>query len=182
MWIEHHVARSRNPQLADEYTNCFYSCLFCNQARSNRPEIERDRRLLDPCTEAWADHFDLVEFSLQPKTPSAEYTASTYDLNEARRLLVRQNRHDAVSESLHVIKRGPALVKDLLALAGLVQWGDRDALLEGAEHLRATIELATRQLIRLQAIPAGADTRCGCSHENVELPPFLSDQVLDVSV
>lgn len=181
MWIEHYVPRSRNPALADDYANCFYSCLFCNQSRSDRPEIEHERRLLDPCTVPWADHFDLVEFVLQPKDPSAEYTASSYDLNEPRRLQVRRSRYEAVTESLHVIKRGPALVKDLLALAALVPWSERASLLEAAANLRHAIGSATRQLIRLQPIPLGAGRLCACDAE-LDLPPFLREQVLDVRV
>ena len=182
MWIEHYVPRSRNPELADEYTNCFYACLFCNQARSDRPEVAGHQRLLDPCAVPWADHFDLNELSLQPRDPDAEYTASCYDLNEPRRLRVRQSRYEAVTESLHVIKRGPSLVKDLLALAALVPWTERAILLEAAEQLQMTIGLAIRQLIRLQPVPRGVEAACACGIETLDLPPFIRDQLLDVSV
>lgn len=180
MWIEHHVSRSRHPDLADDYANCFYSCLFCNQARGDRPDVEQQRRLLDPCSVPWADHFELAEFSLQPKDPDAEYTASCYDLNEPRRVQLRMSRYEAVSEALHVIRRGPVLVKDLLAVAALVPWSERAALLEAAAQLRTTIVLAMRQVIRLRPIPSGADARCACAVDVPALPAFLREQVLDI--
>src|SRR5215210_7160639 len=67
MTIEHFlpVSAGKTPveaeTLANDYGNCFYACRYCNGARIAAPVVDlRGRRLLNPCTHAWSEHFNLL--------------------------------------------------------------------------------------------------------------------------
>lgn len=62
-WVEHRQLQRDTPlREANSYANCVYSCRFCNRARSVAElEDEGGRRILDPRSDIWADHFSLVD-------------------------------------------------------------------------------------------------------------------------
>ena len=175
MWIEHYVPQSVKPDLADSYANCFYSCLFCNQARSNKIVPG----LLNPCRVSWGDHFTVKNFELQPRTLDAEHTEQTYDVNEPRRLKLRRHRDAAISEAVEVLEHGPSLLVRLLALSRDVPWRDRSTVLEAAHDTRRSLLSAIEQLHRFLAIPETAPTECRCVDGDRVLPPFLEGQVVE---
>lgn len=184
-WIEHFVPVGLKPELGNEYTNCFYSCRFCNSARGTRAnEDEVGRRLLNPCEDVWGEHFEICEDRLVPLTRHGEYTLDIYDLNDARKVRCRQRRRERLGEWLELIKRGPRMVIRLLDHAIEVQDPTlRRELLDEAELLRRFIKTAERELIRFRALPDDRDRSCRCDHtDHHRLPKWLLRQVFEFSV
>jgi hypothetical protein len=181
MWIEHHVAQSEDPALADSYENCFYSCRFCNQARSNTPRRAGSRRLLEPCAVPWGTHFTQHEEFLNPRDPDAEYTEQVYDLNEPRRLTLRRARAGRLAEAFRVLRELPRRVSKLTQVAGMLSPEQGQELLDAAEDSRRLVEKAHQQLRRYRAIPVSASARCRCgTQDQCTLPAFLATQLLSV--
>ena len=168
--------------LLNDYRNCFYACRYCNGSRNDAPEIDRrGRKLLNPFSHAWGEHFVLSDDDRLFPVPDdldAEYTAEVYDLNEARKLEMRRSRRERMDESLALIDRGPGLLDALLGL------GVRSAeLLMAAESLRKAMLSAEQSLMRHAAIPEDADTECRCGHgDHLSLPPALAEQTIDIDL
>ena len=141
-WIEHLVPRSVDEARIDDYSNCYLSCRFCNEARSDTPNVDKlGRRLLDPCVAPWADHFLREGDSLEPRVgdPDAEYTWATYDFDDERKKVMRRTREARLEDALLTLREGPERVRRLLALAEKVSGADSDVLLREAEHLDALL-------------------------------------------
>jgi hypothetical protein len=57
-WIEHFLPASLDAEKVNEYENCFYTCPFCNRSRGTAPAVdEKGRKLINPCSHAWAERF-----------------------------------------------------------------------------------------------------------------------------
>ena len=81
MEIEHFLPQSRYPKYRNRYTNCFYSCRYCNRARRAVENLDLEgNQLLNPCKDVWKDFFKVVNDRLVPQTGNgdAEYTCDTY--------------------------------------------------------------------------------------------------------
>lgn len=75
--------------------NLAMACVFCNQAKgSDVGSIDWDSntfvRFFNPRTDAWADHFSLVEARIEGTTPVGVVTARILGFNTADRVLERR--------------------------------------------------------------------------------------------
>jgi len=183
MWVEHYVTQHQRPDLADTYSNCFYSCRFCNQSRSDTPHRRGARRLLNPCTTAWSDHFELQGDHLVPTSDDGRFTEEIYDLNEERRILLRQNRNKTLKAAIRLIVDGPRVIRGLQKEAEGLPWGPlRSQNFLAAQLLRTELLNAHQEIRRFRAIPVDAPTECRGKDDERVLPRFLQDQVIDVDV
>jgi len=164
MWIEHFEPRSRRPDLADEYTNCLYACRWCNLSRGQKPVVEDGVRLLNPCTDAWADYFEIVQDELRAKTtdPMAERTRRAYRLNDPRKTKYRRRRRQLISDRLETVAQVGNLPALREALDREADPQARVALDSLLRRTRAGIRQAMRELAEFAAIPADFDAACGC--------------------
>ena len=175
MWIEHYQLQSDRPGEKNAYANCFYSCHYCNHDRRSLPARRKDRaKLLNPCQVAWADHFTVEGPKLLPKTPSAEYTEQAYNLNDPRKIQMRENRQEALDDAWAVWDEiGPVRNRILDHLQRLAPTPDNAALLTELENSDRPLRLAVAQLRRFAAIPQWASHQvCGCSEPCV-IPAYL---------
>ncbi len=194
MTVEHFVpvstgkTRAESEALANDYQNCFYACRYCNGARIAAPAMDsRGRKLLNPFTHAWSQHFNLMDDDRLLPLPGdrdAEYTAEVYDLNEARKLEMRKSRRERIHECLELLTQGPDLLTGLVASAAASELVARSAeLLVAADNLRRLMLSAERDLKRHSAIPDDADSRCRCRNRNHHsLPPALEEQTFDINL
>lgn len=181
MTIEHFVPVSADEEKAGEYGNCYYACRLCNQSRSKAPVVDRrKRRLLDPCQHVWSDHFRVHpdgRFLPIDGDPDAAYTARLYDLNDERRLALRDFRRQRLTEALRVIREAPEEIQMLLDQCAVAPPERSVVLLRAATRLRSLILLARLDLQRFAAIPRDADDQCRCGHRtHHSLPAGLSEQ------
>ncbi len=180
--IEHFVPVSTGAGDVHRYSNCFYACRFCNVARGATPAVDGGgRRLLNPCDDVWGDHFSLaVGDRLSPVDgdPDAAYTEQAYDLNDPRKVVMRQSRRERLAEWLQLLEEGPALEAELLRQASsAVSPAKALTNLQAARQLRRCIEAALRDIQRYAAIPVDADASCRCtSPPALAAPPWLGEQ------
>ncbi len=180
--IEHFEPVSYDETGTNDYGNCYYSCRLCNGSRGNaRPVDTKGRRLLDPCTEAWGDHFSLSQDRLVPRTADARYTAWVYGLDDQRKIAPRQSRRERMLEWLELCREGPDLVDGLLAKSKNADTAAGGLLLlKAAEKLRRSILRAIKDIKRYTAIPPDADVSCRCQgNKHLELPGFLASQTIN---
>lgn len=186
LWIEHFSPASRAGEKVNEYENCFYACRFCNRTRSRAPLVdESGRRLLDPCSHAWSQHFVVSnDDQLVPLDPDAEYTERAYALNDLRKVRRRQIRRERMTEWLSLIGQGPSRAKALIALSERVSSiEDAGLLLDEAMALRRSVDLAIQEIQRYFAVPVDADAPCSCGLEDqCRLPAWLDSQVLELAL
>lgn len=184
MGIEHQVPRSRDGKRADDYTNCFYACRFCNQARGRQANVDpAGHRLLDPCHSAWSDHFVAVEDRLIPRRDDldAERTHRVYDLDDPRKRVMRQRREELLAQALEVLHDGPLLLARLLD-AAQAPGVERAGFLGEARLVRDYIIRAKRDLERFAIPPKDADVICNCSTTAAcTLPVFLKVQSITIA-
>jgi hypothetical protein len=185
--VEHFEPASQVDDRINEYENCFYACRFCNGSRSDAPVVDRDgRRLLDPCADAWADHFTVTaDNRLSPADAdrNALYTEAIYDLNEPRKTRLRRCRRERIEEWSGLLAEGPRHVTELLARSAQASsTAESGELLAAAEILRDCILRASRDFVRYASIPQDFDAFCRCqSTDNHSLPSWLGDQSLDLT-
>lgn len=181
-WIEHRELQSDRSDLQAAYLNCYYSCRWCNQARSASPSRgSRGERLLDPCQEAWGKHFQLEGPQLLPRAgdKDASYTDQLYDLNDPRKCQLREQRRADILEAQRVLQEIPGLIDRLLARTR--SCASAQPLIEAAQELRKHLLAAQKQIERYRAIPADAPRLCACGPaQEHHLPPFLADQTLSL--
>jgi hypothetical protein len=187
MGIEHFSPVSDDPGQENAYANCFYCCRLCNQTRSRLPVIdELGSKLLDPCTHVWENHFFLFDDLLLPVATDAEaiYTASVYDLNDPRKIMMRRARQERLDESLSLLKEGPGLIDSTLAACRRARTRqEAAALLAVADRLRQQILRAFKEALRHLAIPTDADRSCRCdtTHGHI-LPGWLEAQTQEIEI
>ncbi len=177
MAIDHRVPRSDptlGGRLETDYLNCYYACRFCNGARGPRPLVDPSgRSLLDPCAHAWSENFIRREHHLLavPDNRDAEYTHETYDLDEPRKVVRREQREMTLRRARRAVEEIPAILEQLMAATP-----DRlrDAMrisMELREHLRR----AKQDLARFEAIPSDAPSTCRCDERSAcTLPPHMT--------
>lgn len=181
--VEHFVPVSRAKAGTNDYANCFYICRFCNGSRSAKPTRadQIGARLLNPCLDAWADAFVLVndEFKLSEVAgKDAAYTLDAYALNDPRKIRMRRRRRREIRERLAFISRSQAMAVLLLEKASRA--ADPE-LVDGAKLLKESIRRAWQDLERFAAIPRDART-CACGEEAFcILPQVLELQTHEVS-
>jgi hypothetical protein len=91
--LEHVVPQSRGGSF--ELTNLAWSCPNCNLKKSNRteavdPQTGKTVALFNPRADAWAEHFRLNGYEIVGQSPIGRATAAVLDLNQARRIMIRQ--------------------------------------------------------------------------------------------
>ncbi len=185
--IEHHWLQKDREDLIDSYTNCLYSCRFCNRARGQRPNVDADgHHLLEPTSTAWHLHFRYSGTKLVPVPgdPDAEYTCAAYDFNDPRKQTCRNDRQKAIRRAFDAINRTAAPRVRLLGLAQrLPLLEDRIAVLQAAADLEMARRHAIQDLRRYFPIPSDKDATCCCKVAVVlKLPTFLADQCVDLPV
>lgn len=167
----------------NDYENCFYSCRLCNGSRARARIVDRPgRRLLNSCLDVWADHFEATsDDCLRPRSGDvdAAYTHRIYDLDDRRKVALRQARRERIGEALEVLRDVPELLGLLLERIR-EQPSDLFAL-RVAELLSASIQRARSDLHRYAAIPKDANRACRCGRsDHHELPPGLAEQLIKV--
>ena len=181
MTIEHLVPVSVRSEYVNEYRNCFYACRLCNVARSNKPSVSFDgSQLLDPCRHGWADHFYTTDDGrLLPREGdlNALYTSSTYDLNDERKVNLRQIRAERILELLEAIQSGQEMGQKLQVLCFLEESDRSLILLEAALLLHTNVLAALDDLRRYAAVPNDTDPVCRCGRDDHHaLPLWLAEQ------
>lgn len=165
-WIEHRTPRSdADAGMAgtDDYANCYLSCRYCNRARDRHPiHHASGRRLLDPCVDAWSDHFRQVDDDLlaAPGDRDAEYTRDAYDINDPRKRTFRSDRQRTLALARRALREIPPRL-DALARR-LENPVDRDLTLGVMRDLQTLLELARRDFERFVLVPPDAPRTCPC--------------------
>jgi len=182
--VEHFVPVDAGGEV-NSYENCFYACRFCNGSRATSPIVDRQgRRLLHPCGQVWADHFKATsDGRLLPVEgdSDAEYTHEIYELDDSRKVEIRQARAERLEESLLTLKEGPLLLESMMERLREEPPEQSSDLLHLAERLRRSIAYAVKTVGRYAAIPRDADPACRCGrNDHHRLPAGLADQLLDI--
>ena len=91
--VEHIVPSARGG--ASEADNLAWACPSCNLRKSDRlealdPDTGTAARLFSPRTDLWTEHFRLEGYQVTGLTPAGRATVSLLDMNQPRRLLIRQ--------------------------------------------------------------------------------------------
>ncbi len=164
MTIEHRVPRSdpvEGELRENEYTNCYYSCRFCNQARATRPLIDASgRHLLDPCADAWSGHFKRVRHEIVRRSDAdvdAEYTSVAYDINDPRKIAIREERALVLRTVRSAVDEIPPKLANLSKIAKRVP-----EALAHMKRLRVHLKRAFRDLERYAFKPVDAPQKCRC--------------------
>lgn len=175
---------------ANLYSNCFYACMLCNRARSDKPVTGEDNAtLLDPTLHAWADHFEARDDHLIPRTPDAEHTSRVYRPDDPRKVLLRKTRRERIKKGIEVLSEGPAEVIQLkdcarrLAMSNdAVERGYAETLLRAAQRLSENVRASQQALERYQCVPedARAASKCRCNRAALRIPAAFEQQAIDV--
>lgn len=176
--VEHFVPVSHDQEQENNYFNCFLVCPFCNQSRGAAPNQDPagPGRLLNPCEEAWREFFYLREDQILPREENADavYTRNTYDLNDPRKVKMRELRRLTISAGAAHRSRFQELHARLLAKAKKTSEPELVDMAEKLWELRKPVE---ENLARFQAVPWNADTSCRCGHtRHHSLPDVLEEQ------
>lgn len=191
IWIEHLEPHSTHHALRDVYTNIIYSCRYCNLSRRAQPRVDsRGRRLLDPCQDAWAEHFAWqggVIMRARPGDGDAAYTHTAYKLNEEKKLTRRRWRKELFENSQQLIQElSPAIDTWQLGLRAAREAKDIAGMKKALARLRKwypRLQKAVKDLRRFRAIPKDAPERCRCdTSENRTLPSWLARQTVQVDL
>jgi hypothetical protein len=184
MGIEHFLPISKAQERANEYSNCFYACRFCNGARSDASATDaKGRKLLNPCDQAWGAHFHLSHDDRllpRPGDADAAYTEFVYDLNDLRKIEIRRWRRERLEELLKVLREAPTSAQELLDLCSVAPAQQAELLLRMAQRLWKEARQAMRDLRRFVAIPRDAGATCRCRRVDRYLPMYLTDQTIEV--
>src|SRR5436305_6874196 len=182
--VEHFVPVAAQGEV-NSYDNCFYAGRLCNVSRAKSPVIDRHgRRLLHPCGQVWADHFESTpDDNLLPIEGDADaaYTHGVYDLDDPGKVEIRQARRERLEESLQVLRDGPELLEMMMERLREGPPEKSSDLTRVAERIRRSIEHAVRVIHRYAAIPRDADNVCRCGRtDHHRLPVGLDDQAIDM--
>ncbi len=178
--VEHFIPVSHDAAGTNDYSNCFYACCYCNQARSASPvESRDDRHLLNPCRNAWAEHFVLDGDTIVPRQGDSDaiYTQSIYNLNDPRKVEMRRFRREIVGEALDLLERGRSFLAYLLEKAGR----EHDSrLIDEAKIIEDGLRGAWRNLEAFM-VPRDAQSSCACAADELcTIPRILEEQVIEI--
>lgn len=180
---EHFRLRSKDPGALNRYSNCFYTCCFCNTSRGKAPnEDSLGRSLLEPTTRVWSEAFHLVDDELRARDPGdgdAAYTALAYDLGDPRKTRRRRARREYIEKRVKFLSETRGAEDELVTFA-IKMSGDDEAIKwarERANKFKEMRRLATDDLLRFRAVPRDRPTSCRCGHNgHHRLPHVLSQQ------
>ncbi len=180
--IEHFVPASHDEEGTNDYINCYYICLFCNQDRRAIPTIEpkEGSRLLNPCDDVWAERFVVDGDALKPRRGGrdAAYTSAVYDLNDPRKIEMRRFRRETIRDCMSLIERGEAVLNRLLDRA--LEAND-PALVEEAKLIEDALRRAWQELEAFKVVPRDVRRTCPCDGENLyTVPQALQEQTIDI--
>lgn len=171
--IEHHVLKSVDPKRSGQYSNCFYACKYCNDARHTSPNRgPAGEQLLEPCSTAWAQHFALnlgdENDRLVPVAGDAhaEYTATIYDINAPGKCKRRASRRRELIRALRLLREAPDQIRSLSAMladASNYQPEVIEFAVEFWEQLHEELRRALRLCRRYQTVPSDRPERCRCA-------------------
>lgn len=90
--LDHVIAKQHGG--ADDLSNLAFSCVLCNRYKgpnlsSVDPQTRSVVRLFNPRTQAWTEHFALVEAKIEGLTPEGRATAFLLRFNEKVRIAER---------------------------------------------------------------------------------------------
>lgn len=163
MWIEHLELRSVTPARQNVYTNCVYSCRYCNTHRAALANRKGRRKLLNPRRVCWAKHFKRTGDKLKALSADARYTIEAYDLNDPRKVGMRETRRVVLPLALQVWQKGRARQERLLAQLEHAPAKQRKELLDKLADCENYVRLAKHQLLQFRAIPKYYDgLPCSC--------------------
>jgi hypothetical protein len=182
--IEHLELKKDRDDLVNRYDNVVYACSRCNNARSIWPrQAEDGRRLLDPCSDAWASHFVVDGDEIRGVTEHGTYTEQTYDLNDPVKTGLRADLYDAVKEALEVLDQAPGWIDELMMDLPDLAPARQQKRLEIVARLHLDLRRAREDLQALQVIPADRDDACRCkSTEHHSPPDWLMTQTVAITL
>lgn len=177
--IEHRELRKERADLAGDYQNLVYACAKCNDARKTWPLHDGDgRRLLDPCQDAWAEHFRLEDDVLVATTPHGEYTRKVYDLNSETKVSLRDERSEILGAAREVLREAPGLLEELGAGLLDLPAERQQSRVRVMKMLSTQIRQAGETLDRYRAIPRDHDDSCRCDRsDHHTLPSWMQRQL-----
>ncbi len=183
-WIEHYVPRKEDKTLANVYSNCFYSCYLCNQARSDMPVHDADGgSILSPVDVAWAEHFEASDNQLKPKTTDAVTTERAYALNGDRKQERRATRRKRITKWLQDIREKPSESIELSQIAANLARSDDPMTREQARKVQKAaldllieVRMAREELQRYLLIATDARRPCSCGEQSPIPPSYLDEQ------
>jgi hypothetical protein len=91
--LEHILLQSRGG--GSDLANLAWSCPGCNLRKSDRTEAVDSQTggkvaFFNPRVDRWSEHFRFNEYEIVGLTPIGRATAAALDLNQARRIMIRQ--------------------------------------------------------------------------------------------
>ena len=91
--IEHVIPRSQGG--SSELSNLALACPGCNLRKADRttaidPVSGERAQLFNPAQQAWSRHFRFSGYRIEGLTPTGRATIAALDLNQPRRLRIRQ--------------------------------------------------------------------------------------------
>lgn len=193
-WIEHAVTQKENKALVDEYSNCFYSCHWCNQTRRDKPVRDGEGgSILNPVSATWATHFEASDYQLRPKTLDGRTTEKAYDLNDPRKQERRVHRQKQMEEWLRELREVPSEIRELTTLAAELAISDEPQALQHTLVLQQAINSLTKKanasrakarenLGRYALVPKGAKCPCSCGEQIPQIPTYLDEQGIEVEI
>lgn len=163
MWIEHLEPQSTTGKSKKHvYSNCYYTCRYCNHRRRAIPVRADGRSILDPCGVAWSAHFRLQDDRLVPLSADGEYTSWAYRLNDDRKRLLRRHRRERVSQLLETVEEAQSLLDGLVRKLATAEGSARRELAAQAKFIRKIWRQAEQELARWALAPVDRDERCAC--------------------
>lgn len=187
MQAEHRISQSDDPSQRHIYSNCFYICERCNKSRGATSNHEHGLALLDPCTVAWADHFERVGDTVRPRpnNHSAQYTWEIYDLDDPSKVQTRERRRYWLERYAEALLDCANLELMLLDKA-VDEADDRDSAktdrrLAVAQSLRRIESSLLEKLAEFSPIPKNRSSSCRCGRtEHLSLFEGLAEQTIDL--
>lgn len=178
--VEHYVAKSKDEAGRNDYGNCFYACGMCNMSKGIANAVASTRRLLNPCTDVWAEHFESVRDEVQPRSDSdgdAAYTEQTYRLNDPRKKRMRRMRRLTINQCIEFLVDSRHIERALLQQ---VRDGGQPMVAQAWRCSRLRRK-AKSDLRKFAPLPHDRDRTCRCGHTaHHRLPAVVADQLLDI--
>jgi hypothetical protein len=173
--IEHFKRQKTHPRDILNYENCFYICIYCNRDRGIKPHLTgtKDKKLLNPCDNTWANHFELQDHHLNTKSDDVDgnYTLDTYNLNNPIKVKLRKIRQKKLTQLLKI----SALFHRLLLR---IEEGESELLEDAREVQKVLRDMRLDVIEQYEVIPADVPRSCRCEATPAyQLPVQMEDQV-----